>query len=141
MKSKMLVWIILCIASFACQVQKEQEYIFFLHNAFLETHGLEEEHPEYGKTEYREIIHAFEKEGFTVISEKRPGKVDTKEYASLVTAQIDSLLRSGVSPTKITVIGTSKGGYIAQYVSTYTKNPDVNYVFIASYRSFLTGIM
>lgn len=74
------------------------------------------------------------KDNVMVFSEKRPAQTDIKKYARKITAQIDSLLKTGVKPNHITVIGTSKGGYIAQYVSTYLANPDVNYVFIGCYQ-------
>jgi len=32
-------------------------------------------------------------------------------------------------------VGTSKGGYIAQYVSTLANNQNLNFVFIASFRN------
>ncbi|MDP3352273.1 MAG: alpha/beta hydrolase, partial [Flavobacteriaceae bacterium] len=51
-----------------------------------------------------------------------------------IVAQIDSLLLNGLKPAQITVIGTSKGGYIAQYVSTFLNNPEVNFIFIGSFR-------
>lgn len=113
----------------------EDRYVFFLHNRFLETHELAELHPEYGRTAYKEILTEFEKEGLKVISEKRNGNVNAREYALKVVRQIDSLISIGVEPNKITVIGTSKGGYIAQYVSTLANNPKLNFVFIASFRN------
>jgi len=109
-------------------------YIFFLHNKFIEDHDLDEDHPQYGNAHYYEILNEFKKEGFTVYSEKRPKNTDVKEYAKKIVIKIDSLLNSGIDPGKITVIGTSKGGYIAQYVSTYLVNPGVNFVFIGSFR-------
>jgi NADP-dependent 3-hydroxy acid dehydrogenase YdfG len=45
--------------------------------------------------------------------------------------QIDSLLKAGVAPAQITVAGTSKGGYIAQFVSSRCENPRLNFVFVA----------
>jgi hypothetical protein len=39
-------------------------------------------------------------------------------FAGKVKSQIDSLLHAAVRPEDITVAGTSKGGYIAQYVSS-----------------------
>ncbi len=33
------------------------------------------------------------------------------------------------------MVGTSKGGYIAQYVSTLANNTDLNFVFIPSFRN------
>jgi hypothetical protein len=35
---------------------EEKNYIFFLHNKFVEENDIEVEHPEYGKAEYSEII-------------------------------------------------------------------------------------
>ena len=114
--------------------QNKDGYIFFLHNRFLETHSLDEEHPQYGRVEYREIISKLENSGFTVISEQRKGNVNAREYAQQVVSQIDSLMQVGIAPKNITVVGTSKGGYIAQYVSTLANNPDLNFVFIGSFQ-------
>lgn len=111
-----------------------QQFIFFLHNRFLETHKIEEAHPQYGKVEYEAILKRFEENKFKVISEKRKGNVNARDYALQVKNQIDSLLAKGISPGSITVVGTSKGGYIAQYVSTFLKNPNVNFVFVGSFR-------
>lgn len=112
----------------------EQTYIFFLHNKFAEENSLEIEHPEYGKVEYNEIIQSFIKDGFIVFSEIRKPNTDVKTYAKKIGSQIDSLLKKGIKPDHITVIGTSKGGYIAQFISTYMANPEINYVFIGCYQ-------
>lgn len=114
--------------------QKEQNYVFFLHNRFLEGHELEKAHKEHGKVEYLEILEIFRKENFVVLSEKRQEETVVKEYAQKVKNQIDSLLKMGVQANHITLIGTSKGGYIAQYVSTFLENPEVNYVFIGCFQ-------
>lgn len=120
--------------SFACKQDKNDRFIFFLHNRFLEEHELSELHPTFGRTEYKEILAEFEKGGLKVISEKRNGNVNAREYAVGVVHQIDSLIAMGVPPSKITVAGTSKGGYIAQYVSTLANNAALNFVFVASFR-------
>lgn len=126
----------LCIFSsfIACENQEQKGHIFFLHNRFLEYSALTAEHYEHGRVEYKEILAAFEKAGFVVYSEKRNSETQTQTYARKIVGQIDSLLSLGVAPQKITVIGTSKGGYIAQYTSTYLQNPKVNFVFIGAYR-------
>jgi hypothetical protein len=126
-----LIGVIFFATLLACTASDEQ-YVFFLHNKWIEDHELSEGHPKYGKAEYREIVNAFKKEGFTVISEKRKANTDEKTYARKVKSQIDSLLQMGVGPAKITVAGTSKGGFIAQYVSTYARNEQLNFVFIGS---------
>jgi hypothetical protein len=113
---------------------KDQAYIFFLHNAFVEQNDLSVVHPEYGKAEYNEILASFRKNDFIVYSEIRSKNTNAAKYAKKIVKQINGLLKKGVAPNKITVIGTSKGGYIAQYVSTYLANPNVNFVFIGCFR-------
>ena len=65
-----------------------------------------------------------------VFSEKRKKDTYAPDYAEKTTKQIKKLINKGVNPNNITVIGTSKGGYIAQFVSTLLANPNVNFVFI-----------
>ena len=107
-------------------------YIFFLHNRFIEEHGPTDRHPSYGRAEYQEILTRFSNDGFIVLSEKRPSNTNAHQYAHRVVSQIDSLQRYGIPSASITVIGTSKGGYIAQFVSAITKNSRLNFVFIGS---------
>lgn len=135
MKISLLIGILFCSTLFACGTKNDDRFIFFLHNRFLEEHELNELHPEFGRTEYNKIIAEFEKNGLKVFSEKRNGNVNAREYAVGIVNQIDSLIKSGTESRKITIVGTSKGGYIAQYVSTLANNPDLNFVFIASFRN------
>ena len=135
MKIKLLIGILFYSTLFACGNKSDARFIFFLHNRFLEEHELNELHPEFGRTEYNEIIAEFEKSGLNVISEKRNGNVNARNYAIGIVNQIDSLIKTGIEPQRITVVGTSKGGYIAQYVSTLANNPNLNFVFIASFRN------
>lgn len=115
-------------------IKQDQRYIFFFHNKFVEENDLNVSHPEYGKAEYNEIINSFKKDNYIVFSEKRKKNTNASDYAEKVVKQIKALLKKGVPPNKITVIGTSKGGYIAQYVSTYLADPNVNFVFIGSFQ-------
>lgn len=122
------------ISSFSQTKNADQAYVFFLHNKFIEENDLNAAHPEYGKAEYDKILESFRKDNFIVFSEKRKKNTNGSDYAEKVVKQIKTLLKKGIAPGKITVIGTSKGGYIAQYVSTYLANPNVNFVFIGCFR-------
>lgn len=133
MKNSLLIVTLFFSTLFACGTENDDRYIFFLHSRFLEEHDLRELHPEFGRAEYNEILTALKKGGFQVISEKRNGHVNASEYAVGIVHQIDSLIKNGVEAKMITVVGTSKGGYIAQYVSTLANNPNLNFVFIASF--------
>jgi len=121
------------LSSFLFSQDSIPNYLFFLHNRFLENHSLKEKHDEYGRAEYKEILDRFTSLGFTVISEKREPETDVMKYAEKVLAQIDSLKKLNVPSEKITVVGTSKGGYIAQYVSSLAKDSTLSFVFIGGF--------
>lgn len=133
-KFKLLILILVSSFLNSCEQNTNESYIFFLHNRFLEEHSLDEIHPEFGQVEYSEILNEFGLQGFTVISDLRKTNVNAREYGQLILLQIDSLIEMGINPSNITVIGTSKGGYIAQYVSTFANRPELNFVFIASFQ-------
>lgn len=117
----------------ACTLPEPEYHLFFFHNRYMEGHTLEELHPVHGRMEYHEIIAGFKEAGFRVHSEIRSGNVNARAYAETIILQIDSLLANGVNPQNITIVGTSKGGYIAQYVATLA-NVDLNYVFVAAFQ-------
>jgi D-alanyl-D-alanine carboxypeptidase len=129
-KRRNLLLVFICLNSL--HAMAAQKYIFFLHNRFLEMEGINGINPDYGTVEYNDIIKSFMSGGFQVISELRPNNTDMRTYAAKVVRQVDSLIGKGVQPSDITVIGTSKGGYIAQIVSSTMKNPKLNFVFIGS---------
>ena len=131
----LILLLVLLMITCSAQIKDDSKFVIFLHNRFLETHSLEELRHEYGRTEYKEILAEFKKGGLNVISKKREGKVNAREYAQRIIHQVDSLILKGIKPTDITIVGTSKGGYIAQYVSALAINPKLNYVFIASFRN------
>lgn len=115
--------------------ETEKDYIFFIHNKFLEENPDGTFADKYNVTvDYKGILQSFKNDGFVVFSEKRSPKANERAFANKVVSQIDSLISKGVQPNHITVIGTSKGGYIAQFVSTFAKNPDLNFVFIGSFQ-------
>ncbi|MCC7400307.1 MAG: hypothetical protein IT214_02385 [Chitinophagaceae bacterium] len=115
--------------------ETEKDYIFFIHNKFLEENPDGTFTDKYNVTvDYKGILQSFRNDGFEVFSEKRAPKTNERQYAQKIVTQIDSLISRGVQPNHITVIGTSKGGYIAQFVSTFTKNPNLNFVFIGSFQ-------
>ena len=133
-----LIFVVLMSGNICAQLatnSKSYNYLFFLHNRFTEDMPLESSHADYGKSQYFEIIDAFENAGFKVLSEKRPAKTDITLYARKIAYQIDSLIQMGIKANHITVVGISKGGYIAQMTSTLLANPKVNFVFIGSYRN------
>lgn len=112
-------------------VGQRTKYLFYLHGAWLETHDVRQSHPRHGDYQYSAIVQELTDKGFNVISEVRQSEVHPRQYASRVADQVGELLRSGVSPSDITVVGHSKGGNMALIVASLVQQEDVNYVILA----------
>ena len=87
--------------------------------------------PIHGLYDYHNILKTFSDKGFVVISEIRDKNTDVGLYANKTADWITDLLKNGVSPEKITVIGGSKGGVITCRVSNILKNEKIKYVILA----------
>ena len=121
---------VLMLAAQSLSAQLRGRYLFYLHGKILEEQGKNAVSPVFGRYEYDSIISAFTENGFQVLSEIRPAHTDVKQYAAKLAMQIDSLIRLGVVPERIIVVGASKGAAIAVYASELVKIKTVKYVLM-----------
>ena len=108
---------------------QSQPHVIYVHAKAVEEGGRRPSTP-YGVYEYDAILDAFRREGFIVTSEQRPRGADVTVYAHRVEKEVRTLLRAGVPPSRITVVGASKGAVIAMMASTYLQEPNVRYVLL-----------
>ncbi len=114
------------------RIDTKARYLFYLHGRIVEEQGVRAVSPQHGPYEYAQILDTLAGRGFVVISEARPRGTDIQQYAPKVVEQINTLLKAGVPPGNITVVGASRGGVIAVAVSTRLKQRAVNFVLLAS---------
>jgi hypothetical protein len=112
------------------KIDTKSRYLFYLHGRIVEQ-GRRPTSPQHGVYEYDQILDTFKQHGFVVISEQRSKGTDVEQYAAKVAGQIKHLIKEGVSPQHITVVGASQGSWIAMLASTYLKNRGINFVLIA----------
>jgi hypothetical protein len=117
---------------FLTSIDPEKRYLFYLHGKIIEDQGLPAISPDYGEYQYVAILQTFEGHGFIVISEQRTKNTDATQYAQRVVQQIKHLLEANVPAGYITVVGASKGSYIAIDVSRLLKNEAMNFVLLGS---------
>ena len=108
-----------------------KRYLFYLHGLIVEEAGIRPKSEEHGYYEYELILRTFAQEGFIVISEVRDKGTQVLPYAEKIALQIKKLLDGGIPPESITVVGASKGGIIAAYVSSMLRNKAINFLFLA----------
>ena len=113
-------------------IDTRANYLFYLHGRIIEEQGIRPTSERYGVYEYEKILDKLKSRGLVVISEPRPRGTDIDQYAAKVIGQIQKLLKAGVAPQHITVVGASKGSVIAMVVSLRLKNSDVNFVLMGN---------
>lgn len=106
-------------------------HVFFLHNKILEDMPDSAFNHQYGTYQYNSIVGAFTQRGYVVYAEERPYGTDPDHYSWLVAKKVDSLLKDGVSPESITVIGSGKGALITMLTSAHIRKNEVKYVVLS----------
>lgn len=115
------------------EISKTDKYLFYQHGGVVTVLGdnaINQSMPEWGPYEYTRILDSLRKQGFHVISEIRKEGVDDSVYTNKIANQIDTLLRAGVKPGNILVVGASAGWNITLHVSAKLKNKKMKYVLM-----------
>lgn len=115
--------------------------VYYLHGKIVEDLGPRGVSPRFGAYDYPGIIEAFRDAGVEVVSEVRPKDTDPHAYADRLVVQIRGQLAAGTPPSRITVVGASKGSVIASLVSTRLNIPGVRYVLLANCNQWLAREM
>lgn len=114
------------------KIKKQEKYIFYLHGRIIEEQGKNAVHPVYGEYKYQDILDSLKKYNFNVISEARYKNTDEILYAEKVVKQIDTLLKAGVAPISIYIMGASKGAYITLWISAKANNNQLNFIIMGA---------
>ena len=100
------------------KIDRNARYLFYLSGYIVEAGNIRPTSPKFGVYEYEKILETFKQSGFVVISEARKKDPEIEAYALKVTEQVRRLLKAGVPPKQITIVGASQGSWIAMLAST-----------------------
>jgi len=128
----LLSLLLLTLPILGAPFQGSQRYMIYLHARIVEDRGRLPTDSIFGVYEYDAILDSLRHAGFVVLSEQRPAATPSDVFAAHVTQQVDSLLALGVPPTAISVVGFSKGGWIAILASSRLQNPGISFVFMGA---------
>ena len=113
-------------------IDKNARYLLYISGYLVDANNTRPTSPKFGVYEYEKILDALRQNNFVVISEARKQTAEIEPFARQVAEQVRQLLKSGVPPQNITVVGASQGGWMAMLTSTYLKNRDLKYVVIGA---------
>ena len=116
-------------ANILTDIDTSKVYLFYLHGQITieKGKGISQY---FGIYEYQSILDTFSSYGYKVISEPRPINADDGLYSAKISMQIDTLLKAGVNPAKIIVVGASAGAYITIDVAILVKNKTIKYAIL-----------
>jgi hypothetical protein len=117
--------------AFPATTDPGRQYLFYIHGRIIEEQGIPAISPEFGEYDIGAILDKLSRYGFVVISEQRPKNAEPMAYARKFAGQVSELLDAGVPAKNITLVGASKGGYIAILTSNILQNQELKFVIMA----------
>ncbi|HWW93869.1 MAG TPA: subclass B3 metallo-beta-lactamase [Vicinamibacteria bacterium] len=112
-------------------IDPRARYVIYLHGRILEEQGRHAVSPDFGPYAYDAILAALAERGFTVISEVRNGESGLP-FATRVAGQVRALLKAGVPVERVTLLGASKGGFLALAAAAELGEDGLNVVVLGS---------
>lgn len=132
MRIYVLAGILASIASLSCARQNQtRPHVFYLHGMIVEVQGINAVSEAFGPYRYTDIVDSLKASGYEVHSEVRPPDTPFEAYVQKISDAIDGLIRQGVQPESIGVIGASYGAQMAMAVSNRNTHP-VRYILLGA---------
>ncbi len=116
---------------------KSARYLFYLHGGIVQDEGIHAVSPDWGKYEYEAILDTLRNYGFNVLSEPRAKGTDDEEYGIFIYRQVDTLLKLGISPEHITVVGASQGASMTIVAAYKLRNSKIKYAVLGLCEPFM----
>ena len=114
-------------------INPEERYVIYSHGLILEGNTARPKHAKYGIYEFEKVKKAiFENGGFNLIAHHRPANTDIDNYAETLVTWVRTLIRSGVKPSRITLVGFSRGSHLSAFASDKLRDQKINTALLAS---------
>ncbi len=119
------------------KIQANEKYVFYSHGFIVEGENPRPVSPRWGIYEFPKIKAALANEAYNLIAYHRPSKTQPNEFAKKLGADVNHLIKHGVRPENITLVGFSRGGEITVLTSNYLKLSKVNIALLGTCSNFI----
>lgn len=124
-------------AEFPKRIDPNASYVFYSHGFIVEGDNPRPEHPKWGVYDFPDVVLGLSDPSFQLIAYHRAKNTDPDAFASKLVDDVHALMRAGVTPQRITLIGFSRGGAITIQVSSQLAREDLNFVILAGCGTYL----
>ena len=113
-------------------IHADERYVIYSHGLIVEGNDPKPISPRYGQYDFPAIKQAlFSAGGFNLIAYQRPKNTDFNGYVETLKSWVRRLLKAGVPPSRITLVGFSRGGQTTAYASSDLAAEGINTALLA----------
>jgi len=118
--------------TFPQTIHSDERYVIYSHGLIVEGNNPTPEHPKFGVYDFPAIkLAIFRDGGFNLIAHHRPANTDFVEFVSTLESWVRQLLAAGVKPSRITLVGFSRGAQLTLYASGRLQEAGINTALMA----------
>lgn len=105
-------------ADFPSEIRANERYVIYSHGLIVEGDDPRPVHPTRGVYDFPAIKQALFLDGnFNLIAHQRPKNTEIAAYVATLESWVRRLVSAGVRPSRITLVGFSRGGQLTAYAS------------------------
>jgi hypothetical protein len=117
---------------FPSAIHADERYVIYSHGLIVEGTDPKPISPKYGLYDFPAVKQSlFDGGGFNLIAIQRPKNLVFETHVKQLEAGVQQLLDAGVKPSRITMVGFSRGGQITALASSYLAAKGINTAIIA----------
>lgn len=117
---------------FPGSIHPNERYVIYSHGLIVEGDDPRPISPKYGQYDFPGIKQAlFSEGGFNLIAYQRPKNTDVGAYVETLTSWVRRLVSAGVRPSRITLVGFSRGAQLTAYASSDLESMGINTALLA----------
>lgn len=117
--------------SFPEKIFPDEKYVFYSHGLIVEGDNLMPVNERWGVYDFIAVRKALSDPQYNLISYHRPAKTVADEFAEKLATDVRKLIKAGVKPQNITLLGFSRGGEITLLASDKLRLDKINTILLA----------
>jgi hypothetical protein len=119
-------------SDFPSVVHADERYVIYSHGLIVEGDNPRPVSPKYGQYDFPAIKQAlFDGGGFNLIAYQRPKNADFDTQVRLLESWVGRLRAAGVKPSRITLVGFSRGGQLTAVAASHLAADGINTAILA----------
>ena len=121
------------------EIHANEKYVFYSHGLIVEGSNPTPTNPRWGLYDFPKVKAALASDKYNLIAYHRAKNTKPRAFARKLAADVNLLIKHGVKPKNISLVGFSRGGAITILTSSYIQSSDINIILLATCNTFMKG--